>query len=210
MQNIVLIGVGFPDAVSIIEDVNSARPTYRLLGFLDDDPEKGNQSYLGYGVLGSLEWILSNPEVEVINTIARDLSVRSKINNRLRDYGAKFASLVHPTVKTDHAHIGNGVIIGKNVYLEPRVSIGAHTMVLPNSTVGHDSVIGENCFLAPGSHLLGHVTLGKHVFVGAGAVVYPDVVVQDEAMLGINAAVTMNVDNGVTLSASPSRKIPRR
>ena len=28
---------------------------------------------------------------------------------------------------------------------------------------------------------------------------------QDEAMLGINAAVTMNVDNGVTLSASPAK-----
>ena len=210
MQKIVLIGTGFPDAVSIVEDINSANPTYRLLGFLDDDPEKRSSAYLGYNVLGRLDWILSNPEVAVINTIARDLSIRSKVNDRLAGYGAKFASLVHPTVKTDHAQIGNGVIIGKNVYLEPRVSIGAHTMVLPNATVGHDSVIGENCFLAPGSHLLGHVILGKHVFVGAGAVVYPDIVVQDEAMLGINAAVTMNVDSGVSLAASPPRKIPRR
>ena len=58
MQNIVLIGVGFPDAVSIIEDVNSARPI-QALGFLDDDPEKGNQSYLGYGVLGLRDSIQS-------------------------------------------------------------------------------------------------------------------------------------------------------
>jgi acetyltransferase-like isoleucine patch superfamily enzyme len=68
----------------------------------------------------------------------------------------------------------NGIVIGKNVWIGPRVSI---------ISMNHDCldyskyeqvgpiIIGDNCWLATNAVILPEVVLGEHTVVAAGAVV---------------------------------------
>ena len=57
MKNIVIIGAGDlgKEVVWLIEDINKRNPSYLILGFLDNDPEKIGKEFYGYKVLGNDE-----------------------------------------------------------------------------------------------------------------------------------------------------------
>jgi acetyltransferase-like isoleucine patch superfamily enzyme len=68
----------------------------------------------------------------------------------------------------------NGILIGNNVWIGPRVSLismnhdtSDYTRYIKTSPI----VIGNNCWLGAGSTILPGVQLGNHVVVAAGAVV---------------------------------------
>ncbi|HWH95716.1 MAG TPA: serine acetyltransferase [Baekduia sp.] len=61
------------------------------------------------------------------------------------------------------------------VVVSASARIGADARVHPSSSIGateHGApVVGDGCYIAPGARLLGPITLGDHVIVGANAVV---------------------------------------
>ena len=68
----------------------------------------------------------------------------------------------------------NGIIIGKNVWIGPNVSIISmnHDLNDNSKYIKEESiVIGDNCWLGAGTIILPRVKLGNHVVVGAGSVV---------------------------------------
>lgn len=68
----------------------------------------------------------------------------------------------------------NGILLGKNVWIGPRVSIismNHDTQDFSKYVKGEPVVIGDNCWLAANSIVLPEVVLGEHTIVGAGAVV---------------------------------------
>ena len=75
-------------------------------------------------------------------------------------------SLVHPGFR----RIGGCTHIGKNCTILPNVLIGKKEPRLKA-----DVYIGDNCYISTGVSILGPVTIGNNVTVGAGAVVIKDV-----------------------------------
>ena len=71
MKNIVIIGAGDlgKEVVWLIEDINRVKPTYLILGFLDDDMSKNTYSFCGYRVLGGTD------KLEELNAISPFSSV---------------------------------------------------------------------------------------------------------------------------------------
>lgn len=68
----------------------------------------------------------------------------------------------------------NGIEIGENVYIGPKVSIISKNHDFENYTKYTDDNpvrIGKNCWLATGCIILSGVSLAEHTIVGAGAVV---------------------------------------
>jgi len=68
----------------------------------------------------------------------------------------------------------NGIHIGKNVWIGPRVSIISknHDLCNYKKYISHNPIkIGDNCWLATNAIILPGVELGNHVIVAAGAVV---------------------------------------
>lgn len=60
--------------------------------------------------------------------------------------------------------------------------IGKHCTILPNVLIGRkepgikaDVYIGDNCYISTGVIILGPVTIGNNVTIGAGAVVTKDI-----------------------------------
>mgnify|MGYP001087614667 CR=1 FL=1 len=80
----------------------------------------------------------------------------------------------------------NGIIVGKNVWIGPRVSIISQNHNTNNYHKYKDTKpikIGDNCWLATNAVILPGVELGNHVVVAAGAVV-TESFKQDNILLG--------------------------
>jgi bifunctional UDP-N-acetylglucosamine pyrophosphorylase/glucosamine-1-phosphate N-acetyltransferase len=95
----------------------------------------------------------------------------------------------------------NGVLMmdPKTVYVEPSVSVGAGTMLLPGTILRGTTVIGTNCEIGPNTMIVnckvgdGTVinssqcndsTIGSHTKVGPFAYVRPNCTIGDEVKLG--------------------------
>jgi len=206
MTKFVVVGVGFPDVIQTIEDIYGDNTKSHFLGFIDDNSKFWGEEILGYPVLGDINWLVSN-KIQVISTVGRDTKIRKIVYEKLLAVGATFCNLIHPTVNIKYANIGNGVLISKNTYIEPRVSIGSQCMVLPNTTIGHDSVIGDNSFVASGCHFGGYSLVGSECFIGSGAVIHPRVELGIGVTVGINANIVKSYPDHSTIIARPSTSI---
>jgi acetyltransferase-like isoleucine patch superfamily enzyme len=72
----------------------------------------------------------------------------------------------------------------------------------------HDGVVGPNLTIGPGGGCIGFVSNGAHAFIGAGAVLSPEVQVGARTLVGAGAVVTRNLPADVVAYGSPAR--PRR
>ena len=73
MKNLIIIGAGGvgKETAWIVEQINSIKETYNILGFVDDNKEIWNKYINGYTVLGGLKYILENEvNFEVVIAIA--------------------------------------------------------------------------------------------------------------------------------------------
>lgn len=69
--------------------------------------------------------------------------------------------------------ITGDVKIGKNCVIFQQVSIQGD--YLANSTFFGSPVIGDDCYIYPGAKIIGNVTIGNSVIIGANAVVTQDI-----------------------------------
>ncbi|MFC1755883.1 acyltransferase [Patescibacteria group bacterium] len=91
----------------------------------------------------------------------------------------------------------NGVRIGKNVWVGPKVSI-----ISMNHSVNdyykfekaNPIIIGNDCWLATNSTILAGVELGNHVIVAAGAVVTKSFKEDDILLAGVPAKIVKKLE----------------
>jgi UDP-perosamine 4-acetyltransferase len=103
------------------------------------------------------------------------------------------------------AQVGAGCVVQSDVRLMPKVRLGRFVKVNIGAAVHHDCTVGNFCTLAPGSRLLGNVTLEDQVYIGAGAVVLNRLRIGKGATIGAGAVVTKDVAAGVTVIGVPAR-----
>lgn len=93
--------------------------------------------------------------------------------------------------RSAHRHggyIGNGARIAAvpslphglhGVYISRYASVGAGCRIYQNVTIGEVGGraprIGDGCFIGAGAQIVGDITVGNNVKIGAGAVVFTDV-----------------------------------
>jgi acyl-[acyl carrier protein]--UDP-N-acetylglucosamine O-acyltransferase len=109
------------------------------------------------------------------------------------------------------AMVGEGCVVREFVRVHAgcvrATVIGAGTLLMAGSHVGHDAVLGERCEVAPNAVIGGCVTLGDDVKVGMGAMILPHVVVGEGARIGAGAVVKKNVPPGETWAGVPAKRI---
>lgn len=64
---------------------------------------------------------------------------------------------------------GVNILDANNTYIDPRVKIGAGTMILPGTIIRGETVIGENCEIGPGS-VVNDCTVGDGSVVNASQI----------------------------------------
>jgi len=127
------------------------------------------------------------------------------------------------------AHAGEGAVVrppfhcdyGYNIHLDDGVFLNFGCVVLDVVAVR----IGAGTQIGPGVQILtaDHprdpalrakrleygrpVTIGRNVWIGAGALILPGVTISDDAIVGAGSVVTRDVAAGVTVVGSPARVI---
>ena len=99
------------------------------------------------------------------------------------------------------------VITGAEIDLNCQIG-GGLLLPHPNGVVIHpDSTIGPNCLVFQQVTLAGKVDLGFHVDVGAGAKVLGPLTVGDNVRIGANSVVTKNIESNATVVGIPAKVI---
>ena len=95
-HDIMVVGAGGfgREAVWTLERINAAAPTWRVLGFADDDPAKAHGSLEGYPLLGTVAQASRDyPGAHVLIAVG-DNATREKIYRSLR--GHDFPVIIDP------------------------------------------------------------------------------------------------------------------
>ena len=192
----------------LIEDINHLKPTWNLLGLLDEDEEKWGQLRCGYNVLGGMDCLENLDRPTAIALAVGDSSSRRSLVERLRPLNVEFPPLAHPSViMSKTVKISEGVIIAAGSVLTVEIKIGAHTHIDTACTVGHETRLGKCVRLNPGVSVAGNVTLADGVYVGSGATIIQGLTIGCNAVIGAGAVVVRDLPDNVVAVGNPARVI---
>ncbi len=177
---------------------------WRFLGFIDDNPAA--LEGMGYPpILGNI----SNYQVGENDYFLCGLGkpeLKRKVVSILKSRGARFASLIHPTVVMgNNVELGTGVILCPRVVITSDIRLGDFVTLNVGSAVGHDSVVGAFTQSSAFCDITGGVRIGEEVFMGSHAAVLPRVTVGDRAVIGAGSVAIRNVPAGITIYGNPAR-----
>jgi acetyltransferase-like isoleucine patch superfamily enzyme len=107
----------------------------------------------------------------------------------------------------DKAYIAEGLTIAEkledrdNIIIGDRVAIGPNVILLSSSDP-NNSIIYPHVKVQRGI-----VTIKDDAWIGAGAIIMPDIIVGEGAVVGAGAVVTINVSDYSIVAGVPARKI---
>lgn len=111
-----------------------------------------------------------------------------------------------------HCSYGFNIHLGHTVYLNAGVTIldsapvqiGNNTMIGPGAQILCAQHHKDAKLRREGIEIALPVSIGRDVWIGAGALILPGVKIGDEAIIGAGAVVTKNVGAGVTVLGNPA------
>ncbi len=211
MREIVIIGAGdFGKEVAwLIEGINKVRPTYLLLGYMDDDENKIGREIGGYTVLGKVGYIneLSQHHNLYATIAMQDVDAREALVNKLPNF-SKWETLVHPSVDiSDRTKLGEGCVVCAGVNISVDTVIGKHCLFNISATIGHDCVIGDYVSVMSGAKVSGHVKVGDKAYLATNCTIVPGMRIGEHATVGAGSVALRNVKDGVTVMGVPAKKI---
>lgn len=183
-----------------------------VVGFIDPAPGAQGRLMCGLSVLGGDEILTRHNSSDVVlaNGIGGvgDLSVRRRVQQRLRDMGWRFVGVTHPSaIVSPFAAIAADTQLLARAVVQPNASIGEGCIVNTGAIVEHDVSLGAWSHVAPGSTICGGVQVGESCHVGAGAVVMQGIQLGPRTTVGAGAAVVRNFGGSGTLVGVPARKL---
>ena len=209
MKKIIIVGAGGfgRELLQWIKDINKVTPTWEILGFIDDNLNALDGVEIDYGIIGTIkDWVPKEDEEFALAFGSPEL--KRKIVSILKEKGAKFATIIHPTaLVSEFAHYGEGFIMFPYSKLSCNSTVGEFVTLL-STPIGHDNVIGDYTVISGGCNIVRNVKIGKDVFLAAGVCIAQDVIIGDGAYLGLGSVVLKDVKPGATVFGNPARVVP--
>ena len=210
MKKIVIIGAsGFATEVAwLIEEINSCKREWEILGFVDDNFKNLPKYINGYKVLGDINYIkqLSN-DIFLIVGIGNG-EIREKIVEKIKN--RKFAILIHPNIKVSPTNkIEEGTIICSGSILTVNINIKRHCIINLDCTIGHSATLEEYVTVLPSTNISGNVNIKRCTTLGTGVKIIQGITIGENVMLGAGAIIIKDVENNCTVVGHPGRIIKK-
>lgn len=202
MKDIVIIGADDlgKEVVWLIEDINKTKPTYLILGFLDDDPSKAGNKFCGYKVLGKSEKLRELYDKYQVYAAVAVVSPekRKSIVQSQRDF-PRWETLIHPNATiAESSIIGKGCLLFPNATISVECIIGDFCLFHMLSAVGSDCKIGSYSSMMTSSSISGHSVVGECCYMEAHSCLYPYAVIGRNVHIEFGAVANKNcADNSV-------------
>lgn len=208
MKRLVIIGVGgFGREVAwLIERINKVKPTWELIGFVDDNVKLHGSIINGYPVLGYCNWLKDQKEDIYAVCCIGTSKLREKIIQKLGC--VKFATVIDPSVfMSDRVTLGEGCIICAGTIITVDIIIGSHVIINLDCTIGHDAVLNDFVTLYPNVNISGNSILEKCVEMGTGSLIIQGLKIGEGTIVGAGAAVVKELPSECTAVGTPARPI---
>lgn len=214
LEELLLVGAGGlgREAAEAVRAVNNVRPTWNLLGFLDDDPSNHGALIGGVRVLGGARAVHRYPDARLLLCPGRPDNYVSRrgLADRLGLPDERYATVVHPTATVGSTcKLGAGSVLLAHVDLTADVTVGRHVVVMPQVVLTHDVRVDDWSTIASGVRLGGACHVARGAYVGAGACLREGVTVGELAMIGMGSLVTRDVPPERLWFGVPARDVSR-
>jgi sugar O-acyltransferase (sialic acid O-acetyltransferase NeuD family) len=208
MKKLVIIGVGGfgREVLWLVERINKVEPTWDILGFVDDNESVQHSIIDSYPVLGNCDW-LRNQKDEIYAICAIGASkVRKNVIQKL--CAIRYATIIDPSViMSDKISIGMGCILCAGTIITVGISLGSHTIVNLDCTIGHDAVLNDFVTLYPSVNISGNTILEECVEMGTGAQIIQGISICKDTIVGAGAVVVKNITETGTYIGVPARRL---
>lgn len=211
MKDIVIYGAGGfgREIACLLNAINEVKPTWNLVGFVDDGVEKGAKNNYGE-ILGGIDFLQNyRSHLSVAIAIANPTIVRklfTSISNSLID----FPNLIAPNVilfDRNTVKMGQGNIIFFGCRLSCDVSIGNFNLFNGAVSLGHDVSLGSFNILSPSTRISGDCVVGDENFFGVQAIVLQGKKIGSNTRIGTNSVVMRDTKDGFLYFGNPAKKM---
>lgn len=177
----------------------------RDIGFLDDNPQAGNDPRLRAPVIATFQAYQPRPD-DLFLCAVGDPNLRHAMITSLKTRGGRFGTLIHPTaLVAEGARIGEGVLICPFALISADAEVQDGAAIYYHSSIDHDATVGAWSQISAHCDITGGATLGNKVFMGSHACVLPRIKVGNEAVIGAGAVVNRDVPAGVKVVGVPAQ-----
>lgn len=192
-KNIVIIGAG--GHAKVIADI-IAKSGDTLLGFLDDNIEKGTRIIADYKVIGNLNnrfpMSVTQEDIEFIIAIG-DNEKRKEISEKSPNI--KYYKAIHPSAQIGlDVKIEEGTVVMANAVINSSTKIGKHCIINTGAIIEHDNIIENYVHISPNATLCGTVTVGEETHIGAGTTIKNNINICKKCIIGAGAVVVKNIE----------------
>jgi sugar O-acyltransferase (sialic acid O-acetyltransferase NeuD family) len=199
----------FPYNGNGIEALDCLGDAYRLVGFVDDSPEKQGENPQGYRILSRNAFRdFPHALVLVVPGSPKTYGSRKQIIEGLGIGEKRFATVIHPCARVSPmAKVGVNVLIMAGVVVTSNAAIGDHVCILPNTVVHHDAAIGSWSLVGSNVTIAGGTTIGENCYVGSGTSIMNGIRVGNGALVGLGSNVIRDVPVGSKVAGNPARRL---
>ncbi|MCP4657197.1 MAG: acetyltransferase [bacterium] len=198
------------EAAVVIAALNRVEARYRVLGFLDDDPDTHGRSSCGLRVLGGRELLARHPEAGVLAVPGSPATYRrrSRVITSLELDRERFLTIIHPSVTiADDAVVGFNTLIMQGCTVSVDARVGNHCVILPNSVISHDARVADGTQVGSNVSISGGVRIGRGCYIGSGSCFREGVTIGDGSLIGLGSVLVRDVESDVVAVGNPARKL---
>ena len=213
MKRLAIYGSSYLEVIKLIDAINLSKPTYEIIGFINDLPEFQNKTFLGYPVLGGREIIqelVNKGDICFFHNVNSTLKDRRIIASILENNGCEIVSLIHPGVDMSYVEHDVGCIIPAGCTTGANSKIGRYLTCRLSSLISHNVTVKDFVFIGPGVTCCGYVTIQEGCYIGAGATILPRVTLGAGSVIGAGSTVFTDIPSNVVAFGTPAKIIKEK